>query len=232
MTIALVGSGEYLKPIEPVDRALLHMLDDTPRVVCLPTAAGNEGSERVAYWSNLGIQHYKRLGARVTALPVVDRDSADNKEFADEISFSNFIYLSGGKPTYLYEALEGSLVWDAITDVLKAGGILAGCSAGAMIMGEAFFSFTGVRAGFNFISGAAIIPHFDEIPVSRLDAIYARIPDSLTAIGIDGNTALVRNTDTYRVLGSGSVTVWNQSGKTQYAQGPIPLEKLTGLNQC
>ena len=45
--LALVGSGEYLPPMDPVDRILLSRLPGPPRVVCLPTAAGTEGAERI-----------------------------------------------------------------------------------------------------------------------------------------------------------------------------------------
>ena len=47
--LALVGSGEYLPAMAPVDRNLLARLDETPRVVCLPTAAGTKGPERIDY---------------------------------------------------------------------------------------------------------------------------------------------------------------------------------------
>ena len=68
--LALVGSGEYLPPIEAVDRALLERLDGPARVVCLPTAAGTEGAERIRYWSELGVRHFARLGAAAEAVGV------------------------------------------------------------------------------------------------------------------------------------------------------------------
>jgi len=67
-TLALVGSGEYLPPMEPVDRLLLSHLQETPRVVCLPTAAGNEGPRSLGYWAQLSIEHFTRLGAQVEAV--------------------------------------------------------------------------------------------------------------------------------------------------------------------
>ena len=102
-TLALVGSGEYLPPMEPVDRWLLGRLEGEPRVVCLPTAAGTEGSERIAYWSRLGVEHFARLGARAEAVEVIDRASADDEGRAARIRAANFVYLSGGKPDYLFE---------------------------------------------------------------------------------------------------------------------------------
>lgn len=226
MMLALVGSGEYLPPMEPVDRYLIEKLKQPPRVVCLPTAAGNEGNERIAYWSNLGVEHFSRLGAQAEALRVIDRESANNEAFAEKVRGANFIYLSGGRPNYLYDSLENTRVWEAILSVLKHGGILAGCSAGAMIMGEAFFSFSGDRSGFQFIPGAMIMPHFDEIPESRLKQRLTMIPPNLTLLGIDGNTALVQHNGLYEVVGSGSVSVWRGSEKIRCAQGPLPDEVL------
>lgn len=228
MILALAGSGEYLPPMEPVDRVLLGRLRERSRVVCLPTAAGAEGPERIAYWSNLGVDHFSRLGAQVEALPVIDRDSAQDPSLADAITWANFVYLSGGKPDYLYRTLAGSRAWQAILSVLSAGGILAGCSAGAMILGEKIYGFPGWKPGFNLLPGAAIIPHFDEIPASVLAPVRLLTGRAITLLGIEGNTALIQNQDEgdrepwYEVLGSGGVTVWNQAGKTRYTSGRLP----------
>ena len=222
--LALVGSGEYLASMEPVDRYLIGKLQQAPKVVCLPTAAGNEGDERIAYWSNLGIDHFTRLGANVKALPVIDRESANNKQFADTIAKTNFVYLSGGRPVYLYDTLENTLVWKSILFVLENGGIMAGCSAGAMIMGEEFLSFNGRKPGFNFISGAAIIPHFDEIPDTRRQRLYQQIRSDLIVLGIDRNTALIQcNDQTYEVAGNGKVTVIHKGEHISFTSGPLPV---------
>ncbi len=162
--LALVGSGEYLPPIEPLDRDLIARLREPPRVVCLPTAAGSEGPERIDYWMRLGVEHFTRLGAQVRALPVIDRSSADDPKLAAEIAGANFVYLSGGNPGYLYRTLAGSGAWEAILSVLAGGGILAGCSAGAMVLGEKIIGFPRLGAGFNFLPGVTVMPHFDEIP--------------------------------------------------------------------
>ena len=168
---ALVGSGEYLPPIEPLDRELISRLPGPARVACLPTAAGTEGPERIAYWSRLGVDHFTRLGAAAEAVPVIDRASANDPALAAVIAGANFVYLSGGKPDYLYRTLAGSLAWEAIQAVLAGGGLLAGCSAGAMILGEKFFGFPGWKHGFNFLPGATILPHFDEIPQAMIRSL-------------------------------------------------------------
>lgn len=219
--IALVGSGEYLPAMELVDRNLLARLTEPARVVCLPTAAGTEGPERIDYWARLGVDHFQRLGVAAQTVPVIDRASADNADFAAIVASASFVYLSGGKPDYLYQSLAGSAVWAAIETMLARGGILAGCSAGAMILGEKFFGFPGWRQGFGYVPGATIIPHFDEIPALMVQSMRLFAGD-MTVLGIDGNTALVHHSDGYEVVGAGGITVWNKAGKIRYTQGLLP----------
>jgi cyanophycinase len=221
--LALVGSGEYLKDMEKVDLDLMGRLPGPPKVVCLPTAAGREGPKRIDYWSRLGMNHFSHLGAEVEALPVIDKESANDSAMTHAVSKANFVYLSGGKPDYLYETLKDSLVWTSIVGVLEKGGLLAGCSAGAMILGEAFYGFPGWKAGFNFLPGMTIIPHFDEIPESMLESVRLTARDDLKLLGIERNTALIKNGERYEVVGSGGVTVWDNSRKDRYPAGLLKI---------
>ena len=217
--LVLVGSGEYLPPMETVDRCLLAQLPEAPRVVCLPTAAGSEGSERVAYWSKLGEAHFSHLGVEAEALPVIDQASANDPALAERIRRANFVYLSGGRPNYLLNTLKGSLAWRAIQEVLATGGILAGCSAGAMILGERIPAFPVWQRAFNLLPGAVVVPHYDEMPPSFAKPMKMFVSRDKTLVGIEGNTALVKDGEAYSVLGQGGVTIWNRQDKARYAQG-------------
>ncbi len=207
--LALVGSGEYLPPMDPVDRYLLSCLPSPAQVVCLATAAGTEGSERLGYWDNLGVGHFKGLGASVEALPVYDRRSAEDPAYAERIRQANFVYLSGGKPTYLHATLVGTPTWQAILDVLRRGGVVAGCSAGAMIFGAriptSIFSSNWQEA-FGLLEGTFVIPHFDEMPAIMMNNLPALVGDKIM-IGVEGNTALLCGPEGLQVIGSGSVTI-------------------------
>jgi cyanophycinase len=224
VTLALVGSGEYLPPMERVDRYLIGCLNSEPSIVCLPTAAGTEGPERVRYWSELGVSHFNRLGVNVKALPIIDRVSADDETLIQPIREANFVYLSGGKPDYLYKTFNGSLAWKAIQEVLSNGGVLAGCSAGAMIMGESIPSFPGSQKAFGLLPGTVIAPHFDEIPAWLLSSIRLLAGRRLTLVGVEGNTALVVRDGLYDVVGTGGVTLWKGNRRHRYLHGePISL---------
>jgi len=217
--LALVGSGEYLTPMEPVDRYLLGLIPGESHVVCLPTAAGLEGAERIGYWSNLGLDHFTSLGASVEALPVIDHASANDPKLVERIHCANFVYLSGGKPDYLYKTLKGSLAWEAIMKVHESGGVLAGCSAGAMIMGERLPGFFGSQPAFNLLPSTLILPHFDEIPENMVKTARLLVARERTLLGIEGNTALVGMDGCYQVIGKGGVLVWNQHKKSRFTHG-------------
>jgi cyanophycinase len=225
--LALVGSGEYLPPMNSIDNDLISRLSEPARVVCLPTAAGTEGLERIAYWSTLGIDHFRGLGARVEAVPVIDQVTANDETLAKTVAAANFIYLSGGKPDYLYNTLKDSLVWQAILAVVDRGGVLAGCSAGAMIMGETFFGFPGWKVAFGFLPGVTIIPHYDEIPQIMLKSIRRLIKKEMIIVGVERYTALVKDGERYEVVGTGGVTIWSNTHKVRYTQGLLPTTLLT-----
>lgn len=221
--LALVGSGEYLSPIEPLDRWLLAHLNEPARVACLPTAAGTEGDARIDYWCSLGVDHFSRLGAQAEAVRVIDRSTAQDPSMAERVRSANFVYLSGGKPAYLYNSLHATLVWEAIIAVLQRGGVVAGCSAGAMIFGEriptSLFSHNWQEA-FNFLPGSFIIPHFDEIPRMMLHGMRL-VAGNLKIIGIAGSTALVCGPQGVSVQGLGSVALIENGHKKQYKPGAI-----------
>ncbi|NJN80331.1 MAG: type 1 glutamine amidotransferase-like domain-containing protein [Anaerolineales bacterium] len=169
--VALLGSGEYLSVMDEVDNFLLANCgaqNRKVRVVCLPTAAGQESEASVNRWMKMGVDHFTRLGADVTSVPVTDADSASNQSHASLVEEADLIYFSGGNPMYLYETMKDSLVWKSAMKVFERGGAYAGCSAGAMILGNQIpdFRALGLRNAemFNIVP-ASIIPHFDATPV-------------------------------------------------------------------
>lgn len=219
--LALVGSGEYLPPIESLDKFLLSQVNGNPRVVCLPTAAGTEGAEVIARWSRMGVEHFSKLGAEVETVEVIDRATAEDESLAAKIGSANFVYLSGGQPDHLLKSLRETKAFAAILGVLEAGGVVAGCSAGAMIWGEVIPSFPTIwpfRPAFNRLPGVIIMPHYDEIG-GQFANVIKMVVDKQTLLGIEGNTALVQQNGIFTVAGSGGVTVWSAKQKRRYVEG-------------
>ena len=158
--IALVGSGEYLPVMEDIDRHLLASVNvKTPRVVCIPTAAGQEGDESVNRWLRMGVEHFKRLGADVQALHIIDQQSANDAQHEALLENADLIYFSGGNPQYLFETMHGSRAWAAMQKAWNSGAVYAGCSAGAMILSERIPSFRLARDARRLRHSARQIHH-------------------------------------------------------------------------
>jgi cyanophycinase len=230
-TIALVGSGEFLPPIEPLDRLLLDRLNSPgePRVLVLPTASAPDGPGVPERWAKLGIDHFTRLGVKVEAAMLLTRAKAQQEEFANQIRQANFIYFSGGKPHYLLDTFQDTPAWEAIKEVYAAGGVIAGCSAGAMVLAAYMFG-RGLRVwqpvpALGLAPGLAVIPHFDEMPGWATGISRKLLPD-LTIAGVEGNTGLIGSAQTgWTVGGLGSVTIFtHDQAPRQYRAGEeVPL---------
>ena len=137
--LALVGSGEYLPVLSEVEDWLFA---DNPRVyVQLATAAAPEGDASLAHWHDLGRQAAERLGAEQVVVDIRTREDAMDPRWVPLIERAGLVYLSGGNPTFLAKTLSGTLAWDAIRATWERGAGLAGCSAGAMVMGGSIQHF-------------------------------------------------------------------------------------------
>jgi len=226
--ITLVGSGEYLPVMKDVDRYLLDSLNINgrkPRVVCLPTAAGREGDTSVNRWSNMGIQHFTKLGAEASAARIIDRDSANDPHWDPFLEGADLIYFSGGDPGYLYQTMNGSRAWSAAQRAWERGAIYAGCSAGAMILSRRMPSFrvAGTQEGFGIVPAKFIIPHFDAIPGIWKPIVFGlqrQLKKDEYMLGVDENTALIgRLGGEWTVKGKSKVHVFTLAGKLSYTDG-------------
>ena len=228
--IALLGSGEYLSVMDDVDHYLLANCGAEgrkPRVVCLPTAAGQEGEKSISRWSTMGMAHFTRHGADVQAVPVIDAESANDLNHASAVADADIIYFSGGDPGYLYRTMKDSLVWEAAQKAWTRGAVYAGCSAGAMILGREMpdFRAMGIRstAAFGILPIASVMPHFNAIPLFG-KPIVATLRRRLTAgeimIGIDEDTAIVgKLNEEWTVMGKAKAHIFTKSENTSYGAG-------------
>jgi cyanophycinase len=219
--VALVGSGEFLPVSEPLDRLLLEWLGEAARVVVLPTASAPDGPGVPERWAKLGIEHFTRLGAVVEPVMALTRADTESAALAERIAAANVVYLSGGKPGYLLDTLRDTTCWRAIVAVHAAGGIVAGCSAGAMALAGRLVGIPLLQSGqpaLGLVPDLAVIPHFDELPrwLSGLGRLAAR---RAPVAGVEGATALVVRGEEWSVAGRGGVTLFAGRRKRRYVAG-------------
>ena len=234
--IALVGSGEYLPAMDAVDRYLLDhcgAINRAANVVCLPTAAGQEGAASVDHWVSMGVKHFQALGAQVQAARITNRVEADDPRYAEMLERADLIYFSGGNPTYLYQTMLGSKAWEVSEKAWERGAVYAGCSAGAMILGRELPDLrNGTNRGtaFGKVPARYIIPHFDRWQFLRpvmMPFLKNHAREGKFSLGIDELTALVgRLAGEWQVLGEGKVYVITRQKVKSYSPGetvPFPV---------
>jgi cyanophycinase len=228
--IALLGSGEYLPVMNEIDRYLLEQtVSDgrTPRVVCFPTAAGMESEESVNRWMRMGQEHFSAPGASVVSLHITNRAEADDPQYVSLIEQADLIYFSGGNPGYLFETMEGSRAWEAVLASTARGAAFAGCSAGAMFVGEFLPDLRGFslrqKKVFALLQKSHIFPHFDRMVAWRgvtIPILQPLIPVGEYALGLDEDTALVgRPGGEWQVMGRQKVYVITKTEIKSYAAG-------------
>lgn len=236
--LALVGSGEYTPAMNEIDRLLIEHLGGPQHVTVavIPTASGLEPGMPES-WNRRGVAHFRALGVEALDVRIVNRDDALSEHHAAMLRRANFFYFSGGNPQYITETLRDTPAWHAVVERHRSGAVLAGCSAGAMMLGGSTISVRQMINGgkpawvpaLNLEHWIATLPHFDRmasmITADIARAIVTSAPAGTTVVGVDEDTALVRLPARWQVLGRQGVTVFDSSGHaTRYAAGdPVPL---------
>lgn len=226
--LVLAGSGEFTVAMEETDAFLLDTVkknldkkNKKIKIAIIPTAAGKESDYKK--WINAGIKHFSKLGAEAIGFEVINNKDANNIRVAEKIKEFQLVYFSGGDPGHLFQSLKGSVFWNNIYENYKSGAIIAGSSAGAMILGNYVISnvyqtFEDNKKpvwekAFDFVP-FAIIPHFDYIfkkEKKKYLKMIAQTPAHIkkNILGIDEDTSLILDFEKghFEIKGKGSITL-------------------------
>ena len=227
--IALVGSGEFTPAMAEVDRGLLAATGrERPKVAIVPTASWPDGEPVFLRWAAQGETHFAGLGAEPVPVLIHDRATADDPAAAAAIGDADLIYFSGGKPNHLLEALRDSAAGTALREAHARGAVIAGCSAGAMVLGAHQLRMggrgflqppVGWQDGLGLVPRLVIVPHYDAFPETLVLPLALAVPDGALVVGIDEETALVGRDGTWQVQGRGRITIWRGSRRERHRSG-------------
>lgn len=215
--IALVGGDEFQPSCRAMDNELVEMTGIVrPNVLIIPTAAA---AERPMLAAENGIRQFNLMGARASSLMALNPEDANDEELTSAVDSADIIYLTGGNPAHLLEVLRGSLMLRRMLDAVERGAILAGSSAGAMVMGERM-RFRQWLDTLGVVPGLAVLPHHERASKSQTSRdVSVQTAEGLAVLGIDGATGCVSDGDGWRVLGAGSVTLYGVGDWNVYRAG-------------
>lgn len=220
--ILLEGGAEFGGLMSEPDRIGLDLAGglNVP-VRILPTAAAPDRNHRRA--GGNGANWFASLGATdVEVTYVIDPASANDESIANELRSAKLIYLLGGFPAHTARTLADSLAWDAALKAYRNGAVIAGSSAGAMVLCEHYFDpYEGkLLRGLNLIPNACLIPHHGAGTHRWANDLLRQLP-GVTILGIAEQTGIVDdgNLSAWAVSGRGEVTVYSGASVQRHGRG-------------
>jgi cyanophycinase len=200
------------------------------RIVVLTAATSEPWEAGETY-----IEVFERLGAAWVA--VVDTrtpEDAENIDGLSAIAEATGVFFTGGDQARIVDSLKGTLLHDLLHKRFAEGMAIAGTSAGAaaipaimIIEGDsqthARYNSITMGPGLGFLSGMVVDQHFAQR--GRLGRLLAAIlqQPSVLGFGIDEDTALIVEGEIIRVVGSGAVTIVDES-ETTYSNADTILK--------
>lgn len=208
-TLLIIGGGTT--PPAVAAAAQHHAGGASARWVVIPSAQ----SDRKLATST--VQQFIRDGGPYSTLHTEDRAIADSNAFVAPLASATAVWITGGRQWRLADTYGGTRTERALHELLARGGLIAGSSAGASIMGSylvrgspsgnAVLMSPGHEHGFGFLHNVAIDQHIvvrgREGDLARLVAVHPEI----LGIGIDEGTAILVHGNSFSVVGPSVVAI-------------------------
>lgn len=189
---------------------------DAP-IVVIPTAGGAPAYSQ----DSPALRRFaQRSGAnRVTVLHTYDREEADSEGFVAPLRQARGVWFGGGRQWRLVDSYLHTRVHRELLALLERGGIIGGSSAGATIQGS-YLARGDTRTntimmgdhqeGLALLKDVAVDQHLlrRNRHFDLLEIIDAH--PHLLGIGLDEDTAIIVRGDTFEVVGSSYVAIYDK----------------------
>lgn len=205
------------------------------RVILAEIAKRNNGGKIVvvtaasempeALWHDYKKLFHDMGTKKVEHLPIAQPEEARDPKWLDVLEGAKTIFFTGGDQLRITSKIGGTAIEDRIVEIYHSGGIIAGTSAGASVMGQTMLvggenseshkvGNWMMAPGMGFARGMIIDQHFAQRGrIGRLLGAVALNPGVL-GIGIDEDTAIIIEDGKFKVLGSNAVYVVDGHGVT------------------
>jgi len=185
-------------------------------VLVVVTTAGGDS----AAYDNKAVEEVKKqTGVKnVTLFHTNDLKEANSEKFIAPLKNATGVYFEGGRQWRIADSYLNTLTHQAFIDVLNRGGVIAGSSAGASILGSFLWRGDTKGAhilvgdhtqGLGFLKNSAIDQHL-LVRNRQFDLVdFIRKSPDLIGLGLNEATAVLVQRDTLQVLGASFVAVYD-----------------------
>jgi cyanophycinase len=188
---------------------------DKAAIVVVTTASGDSA----AFDKKDVDEVRKQTGIKnVTLLHTSDLKEANSEKFIAPVKNATGVYFVGGRQWRIADSYLNTLTHQAFIDLLNRGGVIAGSSAGASILGSFLWRGDTKGAqievgdhtqGLGFLKNSAIDQHL--LVRNREFALvdFIKKAPQLIGIGLNEATAIVVQRDTLQVIGKSFVAIYD-----------------------
>ena len=235
--------GGASKPREMLERLRDLAGGSTARIVVVPAASTDPDLA-----GRLFVEQMEEVGAEGLVVTARTRDEALERSAVEQVAAADAVYFTGGDQSRLRDVLWGTEFLEAVWALHRRGGVVAGTSAGAAIMGPRMLTgeeaavpegedhFARLRPdvvetleGFGFWPEAVVDQHFlARRRNNRLLSVVLDQPE-LLGVGVDESTAVVVREGALEVVGVGNVVVYDARGAEVRADGSGDLHRARGV---
>ena len=163
------------------------------------------------------------------------------EEVIEHLRRATGVFFVGGQPYRITEVIRGTAIHQELAERRRQGMILAGTSAGALMMSEITIMDGKSRVdpsedtielgeGLGFLKGLVIDVHFAERGrCGRMLSAIAKAPECL-GIGIDEDAAMIIRDETIEVVGRGSLFIFDPGADEFRDVTPPGNENISLIN--
>lgn len=215
-TLIIIGGAEDKTADKRILKIVHRLSGGDNSTIAVVTTATNSPFDAEREYKEI----FMSLGCKaVHGINVTKRAQADDRRLIKQIKECDCIFFVGGDQLRISSILGGTEFHKTILDSLENGKIIAGTSAGASMMSQVMIvegkddeaprkCTLKMAPGMGLLQGVIIDQHFNQRGrMGRLLAAIAQNP-GIIGLGIDEDTAAIVDENlTFRVVGSGVVTV-------------------------
>jgi cyanophycinase-like exopeptidase len=217
MAVVLNGGNEFSEESDALNKALLRLVrKNKPRVLIVPVAAIDNPRKA----GRGGVGYFNALRAEAELAMITDRATADDPAMSAPMETADVIYLTDGNPASAVAILADSEALARIGRAMDRGAVLAASGAAAMALCDVYWDSGVWEKGLGLLKGFVVLPHYEYV-AGRFspDRLRKDLPSGYVILGLDDSTGVIIEGQQARVVGPGSVTVFDASAEREYEDG-------------
>ena len=234
-SLLIIGGAAKDSVFMPIFQSLAGGADK--EIVIIPTAGGDEALNRDPSYARYKRMFLKFGFTKITVMHTRDPKESNKDAFVAPLKTASGVWFFGGRQWKLADSYLNTKVHDELNELLERGGVIAGSSAGATILGSYLIRgdtktntviMGDHEEGMGFVKNIAIDQHL--LARNRHFDMFELLDNKpkLLGIGLDENTGIIVKGNQFEVVGRTYVAVFDG---TRWSRERNKVYELNGKHE-